>query len=235
MRDRHTKLTLSMIVKNEANRYLPEILARYRLFIDEAVIIDDGSTDESVAICRDVLHDIPLHLIQNKTSQFSNEIILRKQQWEETVRTDPVWILNLDADEIFEDRFAEQVDEILEQKIHDAIYFRLYDMWNETHYREDSYWQAHHSYRPFLIRFRPDVEYSWRETPQHCGRFPITINQYSYSCHSARIKHYGWASSEDRQRKYQRYRELDPEAQFGWKEQYDSILDENPNLILWED
>jgi glycosyltransferase involved in cell wall biosynthesis len=235
MSDRRSKLTLSMIVKNEANRYLRRVLEKHRPFIDEAVVIDDGSTDETVAVCREVLKGIPLHLVQNQTSQFSNEIILRKQQWEETVCTDPVWILNLDADEVFEDRFAEQVDDILTQTTYDAIYFRLYDMWNETHYREDSFWQAHLSYRPFMIRYRPDVEYIWKETPQHCGRFPITISHFSYWCHPARIKHYGWACPEDRLTKYQRYMELDPGARFGWEEQYNSILDENPHLIPWEE
>lgn len=235
MRDRHPKLTLSMIVKNEANRYLRQVLVKHRTFIDEAVIIDDGSTDETVAVCREVLDGIPLHLVKNKASRFSNEVVLRKQQWEETVHTDPVWILNLDADEMFEDRFVEEVDDILNQTEYDAIYFRLYDMWDQEHFREDAYWKAHLSYRPFMVRYRPDLEYVWRETPQHCGRFPITINQFSYLCHPARIKHYGWASPKDRMVKYLRYMELDPEARYGWKEQYESILDDNPHLISWEE
>jgi glycosyltransferase involved in cell wall biosynthesis len=235
MQDRPTKLTLSMIVKNETNRYLTRVLTKHRSYIDEAVIIDDGSTDETVAVCRKILDGIPLHLVQNQTSQFSNEVILRKQQWEETVKTKPDWILNLDADEMFEDRFTEQVEAILQQSLYDAMYFRLYDMWNETHYREDSFWKAHQFYRPFMIRYRPDVEYTWQETPQHCGRFPTNIYHFSYFCHPARIKHFGWASSEDRKIKYKRYMELDPEGQFGWKEQYDSILDENPHLIPWEE
>ena len=61
-------------------------------------------------------------------------------------------------------------------------------MWNETHYREDEYWNAHSVYRPFLMRYQPN----------------------------------------------KRYQLLDPDAIYGIREQYDSILDTNPNLIKWE-
>jgi glycosyltransferase involved in cell wall biosynthesis len=235
MQDLTAKLTLSMIVKNEANRYLRQALTKHRAFIDKAVIIDDGSTDDTVELCKEVLEGIPLHIIENKTSTFANEVELRKLQWEETVSTNPDWILNLDADEIFEDRFANQVKDILQQKIYDAMYFRLYDMWDETHYREDTYWQAHKFYRPFMIRYQPALEYVWKETPQHCGRFPTNIYHFPYFCHPARIKHLGWSSVKDRENKYERYMDMDPEGRYGWMEQYDSILDKDPHLIPWEE
>lgn len=38
-----------MIVKNEENRYLKKVLEALRHYIDEAVIIDDGSTDQTPA------------------------------------------------------------------------------------------------------------------------------------------------------------------------------------------
>lgn len=235
MRGEGSKLTLSMIVKNEAGRYLPEVLENHRTYIDEAVIIDDGSTDHTVDVCKEILAEIPLHLIQNETSQFSNEVVLRKQQWEETIKTNPDWILSLDADEMMERKFALQVEEILQQKKYDAIYFRLYDMWDKSYYREDSFWIAHQFYRPFMIRHQKDLEYEWKQTAQHCGRFPLQIYQFPYFCHPARVKHLGWSTPEDREKKYQRYMELDPNGEFGWKEQYHSILDEKPNLVLWED
>lgn len=129
------KLTLSMIVKNEGNRYLRRALEAHKNFIDAAVIIDDGSTDHTVDLCREALKGIPLHLVQNAASQFSNEVTLRKQQWQETIQTDPGWILNLDADEIMDSSFPSKVSDILEQQTYEAIYFRLYDMWSEAHYR----------------------------------------------------------------------------------------------------
>jgi glycosyltransferase involved in cell wall biosynthesis len=234
MSEEISKLTLSMIVKNEANRYLEKVLTSALDYIDEAVIIDDASTDHTVARCKEILHHIPLHLIENKTSQFSNEVVLRKQQWQETIKTNPKWILNLDADEKLEDSFANQVQDIQKQDHYDAVYFRLYDMWDESHYRQDTYWKAHFIYRPFLIRYRPDIDYIWEESAQHCGRFPTNICHFPYICNNTRIQHYGWASPEDRKKKYQRYMKYDPLGKFGWKEQYESILDEHPNLIHWD-
>lgn len=229
------KLTLSMIVKNEANRYLAQVLQAHRTYIDQAVIIDDGSTDETVQLCRELLDGIPLLLIENPASKFANEVELRKQQWDATVSTQPGWILNLDADEVFEDAFGQQVRGIIAGSGHDAVYFRLYDMWSQTQYREDLYWQAHRYYRPFLLRYRSDFTYRWLEKAQHCGRFPANISEFSYLCHPLRLKHYGWARAEDRRAKYERYMLLDKDARYGWKEQYESILDEHPHLVDWQE
>ncbi|MDN4604410.1 glycosyltransferase family 2 protein [Paenibacillus sp. F6_3S_P_1C] len=227
-------VTLSMIVRNEEHRYLRHALETHRPWIDRAVIIDDGSTDHTVALCQEMLEGIPLTLIVNQASLFADEVSLRKQQWETTVATGPEWILNLDADEILTTDFGIVRNQLL-GGTEDAIYFRLFDMWSETHYRDDEYWQAHAYYRPFLVRYRPEWSYEWKETPQHCGRFPLTIQHFAYGCHSPRVKHYGWARAEDRIRKYERYQALDPDARYGWKEQYESILDAEPRLLQWSE
>ncbi len=230
------KITLSMIIRNEADRYLRRVLEKARLYIDEAVIIDDASTDNSSAICKEMLQNIPLHLVKNSISKFGNEIALRKQQWEETIRTNPEWIINLDADEMFENRFKQDVKNLVAIPNVDGYCFRLFDFWSETHYRSDRYWCAHQNYQwLFLIRYHPQsTPFQWRETQQHCGRFPILPLQCLKKS-TLRIKHFGWAKPEDRLTKYNRYKKLDPDAKYGWKEQYESILDTNPNLIEWRE
>jgi hypothetical protein len=80
------------------------------------------------------------------------------------------------------------------------------------------------------IRYKEGFNYEWNEKPLHCGRFP---------CNSAPntmptmipIKHMGWSTEEDRQKKYDRYMKIDPLGRNGWLEQYKSILDESPNLV----
>jgi len=233
-KDFGNKLTLSMIVKNEGNRYLNQVLRSLRGHIDEAVIIDDGSTDNTIQICQEILQGIPLHIIQNEQSMFSNEVSLRKKQWSETIKTNPDWILNLDADEILENGFFDNVKDLINRRDIDFYYFRLYDMWDETHYREDKYWNAHSIYRPFLMRYQPHFNYLWNETPQHCGRFPINASSLPKTTSEYRVKHFGWATKTDRAAKHKRYKLLDPDALYGIREQYDSIMDTNPNLIKWE-
>ncbi|MGL4848078.1 MAG: glycosyltransferase family 2 protein, partial [Clostridium sp.] len=49
------KLTLSMVVKNEEGRYLERVLEQNKDVITNAVIIDDGSTDKTKDIIKDIL------------------------------------------------------------------------------------------------------------------------------------------------------------------------------------
>ena len=228
------KITLSMIVKNEEGRYLKQMLANLADKIDEAVIIDDGSSDNTINICREILKDIPLHIIQNKHSMFAHEAELRKKQWIETIKTNPDWILNLDADEFLEHSFWEHAQKLIDDPNYDLYCFRLYDMWNKTHYREDEHWNAHGIYRPFLMRYQKDFNYTWSETPQHCGRFPINTFSFPRVKSEFRVQHFGWATSADRKEKERRYLALDPNAIYGIWEQYESIMDTDPNLIKWK-
>ncbi|MGL4736199.1 MAG: glycosyltransferase family 2 protein [Cellulosilyticaceae bacterium] len=229
------KLTLSMIVKNEECRYLQRVLLAAREYIDNAVIIDDGSTDRTAEICKEVLGDKLTTLIVNKESKFADERRLRKQQWNATIATNPDWIIFLDADEIFEDRAKEVIRELIRSRDVDIYNFRLYDFWSETHYRQDDLWCAHHTFRPFMMRYQPNYQYQFTETAQHCGRMPSNISGLLGTTSDLRLKHYGWAREEDRIKKYQRYMALDPEGQFGSMPQYQSILDTTVSLMKWNE
>ncbi len=227
------RITLAMLVKDEADRYLSRVLRQAARYIDNAVILDDASQDDTVAICKNLLADIPLTIVSNPEAGFHNEIALRKQLWELAVATNPDWILILDADEIFEERAIEVLPALACDPNVFCYYFRLYDMWDEHFYREDPYWCAHQSYRPFMVRYVPGFPYQWRETPLHCGRFPINLGELNGRTSDLRIKHLGWMKPEDRLQKYYRYKQLDPESKFGIKEQYESILDPRPHLVSW--
>ncbi|NLY43355.1 MAG: glycosyltransferase [Clostridiaceae bacterium] len=228
------KLTLAMMVRNEAGNLLERVLSHAAKYIDKAVILDDASDDNTVEICEKVLSGIPTRIISNRESGFRNEINLRKQLWDMTVETDPDWILCLDADEIFEDSIIDHIGSLINQPNFDYYAFRLYDFWNESQYREDKLWQAHRFYRPFLVRYQPNFDYIWNEKPLHCGRFPMNITQLEGCQCNIRLRHYGWATPALREKKYKRYMELDPEGMYGNINQYRSILDPRPNLIDWK-
>lgn len=229
------KITLSMVVRNEEGHYLERVLNSLSGHVDNAVIIDDASTDGTVAMCRNLLKGIPLKIVRNTESMFADEVKLRKKQWDETIREKPDWILNLDADELVEESFWEEAQEIIDNPLNGCCDFRLFDMWDETHYREDEFWNAHSSGRTFLLRYQPQFQYHWLEIPQHCGRFPVNSKETAKAGQKYRIQHLGWSAQEDRLRKYKRYQQLDPGAIYGIREQYESILDQEPNLVAWEE
>ena len=235
IKDRPSRLTLSMLVHNEVDRYLPRVLEHVRHYIDDAVILDDASTDNTADLCRDLIarHHIPLRLIQNTRTGFGHEVTLRKQQWRLTVGTGPDWVLFLDADEVPEDHAKTDLRTLLDQKRVTYHAFRIFDLWDEDHYREDAHWHAHRSHRPFLVRFVPGFPYRWHATPLHCGRMPANVQWLPGSCSILRIRHYGWATLRDRQVKYERYMAADPEGRYGSIAQYESILDREPHLIRW--
>ncbi len=229
IKDKHS-ITLSMIVKNEEHRYLKRMLEETLDYVDNYVIIDDASTDGTVKLCEKILKDKNHKIIVNETSMFSNEYKLRKKQWDETINTDPDFILFLDADEIFENEIVDKIDYLLKNDEIDTYCFRLYDMWDEKNYREDEYWNAHSIYRPFLIRYQPNFKYKFLKKNQHCGRMPYNVTNLNTVNSEIRIKHYGWADANYRKAKYERYMLLDPEGKDGSLEQYKSIMDENPIL-----
>lgn len=229
------KLVLSMVVRNEADRYLRSVLQHAASYVDEFVILDDASEDDTTKVCQEAVNGKPLTLFKNTTSMFRDEYRLRQRQWELTLRAEPDWILFLDADEMFEDRIRDAIRPMIDQTTLDVICFRLYDMWDMEHYREDEYWRAHLIYRPFLIRYRPDFPYRWKETAQHCGRMPVNVLELPSATSQIRLKHYGWAKPSDREAKYRRYMELDPNGLHGVMGQYQSILDQHPRLLRWEE
>jgi len=211
-RRRKSGITLAMLVRNEAGRYLELVLGHAARYVERAVILDDASEDETVELCRQVLRGLPLTLVSNKEPSFHNEVVLRKQLWALVTDTHPDWILILDADEIFEERAVEELPRLAADPGVEVYYFRLYDMWDENRYREDEFWRAHHHYRPLMVRYRPGFPYRWRETPQHCGRFPWNITQLRGAASDLRVKHLGWMRPADRLAKYYRYKKLDPLA-----------------------
>lgn len=229
------KITLAMLVRNESGRHLEKVLTQTTEYIDHAVILDDASEDNTVELCEKIFKGIPLTLFSNKEPLFHNEILLRRQLWEMAVRTNPEWIIILDADELFEENSSEKLRELLSNSSQvDYLSFRLFDLWSETQYRDDPLWQAHKWYRPFIVRNIPDFQAQWQETPQHCGRFPKNIMDLRGDTSPLRIKHLGWVRPQDRLAKYYRYKRLDPNGTYGNLEQYRSILDPKPNLIEWE-
>lgn len=229
------RLVASLIIRNESSFFLENILTHLCAFVDAFVIIDDDSSDHSADLCRKILKDKPLTLVELKSSLFSREHLLRRYQWELTQAQNPEWILCLDADEFFEDAWHAHLPPILKQKQYHVVGFRKYDMWDDTHYRDDELWNAHKAVWPHLVRNLPQIDSTFQQTHQHCGRIPVAYDHLPMLQSVLRIKHYGSATPTIREKKFRRYALLDPQGLFGNLAQYSSLMDPSPNLIEWTD
>jgi hypothetical protein len=221
------------LVRNEAgkDRWLHQFLTQMKLICDRVVILDDASTDNTFEICES--YGFEMHE-NTKNLWKENELEARQYLWDKTIEDAQIgdWILCLDADELFVPEHIPFVEYLFKglQKYHcNAIGFNLYDMWSDTHYREDYYWQAHLKFWAMAVKLEKK-EYQWLNQKLHCGRFPLNSADKCIPSYIP-IKHMGWSKEEHRIKKYARYMEVDSDGKNGILEQYKSILDDKPNLI----
>lgn len=107
------KLSCCMIVKNEAER-LPKCLDTVQNLIDEIIILDTGSTDNTIEIAQKKGAKV-------YTAVWENDFAKARNQALEYVTGD--WVLVLDADEHFVSTKAEKVKQLILQK--DALVINL--------------------------------------------------------------------------------------------------------------
>ncbi|PWI57460.1 glycosyltransferase [Sulfoacidibacillus thermotolerans] len=230
------KLTAMMQVRNESNRYLRLVLDDLSSYVDEIVILDDGSTDDTVAICASYPKVVSLG--RSRTSLYGvNERALKQRLFRRTAATFPDWILAIDADEIFESRFKREVRGMINQTEIDWYAFRFYHFWHSsTHYRIDKLW-APIQYGPRLFRYFPNAVYHWNHQALHGGSVPQNVvTDFPGIPSDLRIKHFGYAGSpEETLQKYKFYISRDPNSDFCPRSHYDSMLDPDPVLELWRE
>lgn len=225
-----TKLIVQMIVKDEADRYLADVLKHTSKFADEIVITDDASTDNTVEIAREYTDKV----YTNEESMFAlHEGTLRQGAWNHLAEHASAGdiILCLDADEKL---FVTGYDiETIARTPYDVFGVTFYHMWNKTQYRVDKAWAPVISSR--LFRFKEGGTFKDRRLA--CGSEPTyvaeAIQRRSFFPNTGLVmQHLGYMRDEDKQSKYERYMTLD-KGEFHARAHLESILDGNPTLVDW--
>lgn len=168
------RLTAIMQVRNEAGRYLEQVLEELSEFVDDIVIVDDGSTDNTAQLCLSFAKVKKLVTLQS--SLFNREWELRQTLWELAVSTNPDWLLSVDADEFYEESAKREMRRLIDQDVYDWVSFRLFDFWGgTTHYREDEHWNIHTKHTRTLVRYLPTFHYFFRKWIIMCQGFRSLI------------------------------------------------------------
>jgi len=190
------KLIAMMLVKNEEDRYLREVLYDLEQYVDEITILDDCSQDNTVAICKSFKKVLVFDKILRVSIGQTDEQAARETLYRMTIERNPDWILAIDADDMFENKFKNEVRKMMESSF-DWYSFNFHQFWTP-----DSYARISKSYMiqlRRLFRYRPEKPTCFCFAFFHCGSTPQWILQDNNGKETdIRVKHFGFIRKEDR-------------------------------------
>lgn len=205
-------LAVVTMVRNEADRWLPSALEAWAQFAYEIIALDDGSTDGTA----DLLSQAGAQTFQNALgTAWGAEAGPRRALFDRAVSSGCEWLLWLDADMVP----ASDPNELMFKSL-DAVSFPLYDLWglHPPVYREDQFWQGHHSTRVWAIKNPGERRWQWSERGIHCGHLPLNLELHhlAFAPASHALLHYAYATPECRATKLKQY--LDKQDQLTERE-----------------
>jgi glycosyltransferase involved in cell wall biosynthesis len=111
------KLSLYIITLNEERR-LPMVLDSVAGLVDEIVIVDSGSTDDT----EDIARRYGARFIHHEWESVGHQVKWAEEQCANR------WVLRLDADEVVSSELAREISDIRQNGRYDAYYLRLGDV-----------------------------------------------------------------------------------------------------------
>jgi tetratricopeptide (TPR) repeat protein len=166
-------LSAAMIVRDEASR-LPECLQSIREVVDEIVIVDTGSTDETVSIARSFGARVLVHRWDGDFAAARNAGLEMA-----TGR----WILYIDADERLRPIEPELVRSTVMQATEVALRVRLKPFAGATPYWEYRLWRSHPRIRFEGVmheKVTPSIGVLVAEERMTVGESPLFIDHIGY-------------------------------------------------------
>ena len=203
-----------MLVRNEggADRYLVRAIKNLQQFCDKTVVLDDNSTDDTVAVCRANGVDV-VERIESGDGWWDagNEGTQRQRLWElasQCAGRDG-WVLIADADHELTGITPEEFRALLKADHVNAWACPLYDAWDsdKTH-RIDGFWQAWRSPRAWLARAfiqGHSGELAGYSRGVHAGHLPDWPWTVGLMPKGAAILHLGYIQEAHRLVKVERY------------------------------
>jgi glycosyltransferase involved in cell wall biosynthesis len=206
------RLTAGIRVK-DGERYAEECLRDLSLYVDEIVVLDDGSTDRTI----DIMRSFPkVKRIVRWEKNFFHEGIDRNVVLALVKDTNPEWILLPDIDEVFEERFKGELPDLMSAGDVGLYAFLFCHFWrSRTHYRIDGKWgkETREFPIPRLVRNTPGLHY-----PVHRALGTAQIAGATGRCvvSDIRVKHYGHLHEDISRRKIELYSSLDQGVDYSY-------------------
>lgn len=125
------------------------------------------------------------------------------------------WIISIDGDEVYEDKFVENVREYMQNpNPHTLAYWcnwrTVWDVINgQEMFRTDGIFGGFQNYRFFKVIPGLEIKTNDNIYNHHCGSAPVFPAE-NLDWLNVRVKHLGYDSPEQRKRKYEFYRKNDP-------------------------
>lgn len=208
------KLVASMVAKNELGRYLPECVGHLLEFVDQIVVLDDGSTDRTGEWLDDnASEQIVVHHLDPEDGFFAGHEGRRRQHLLDlTLAEQPDWVLSIDADEFVTD--GQAVRDYAENSPGRLIgNLPMEEVWkadkSALQIRTDGGWRPH----PVPCLWTAQLSgYRGRRLQianraLACGREPEIVRRYYSRARptGSSILHMGWTNKAGRQTRYERY------------------------------
>ena len=200
---------------------------------DLLVVIDDGSDkcsfkERELDIGQCYKKDFCLLRI----GKSEKEIIRRSILWEKICElgNDDDWIVLLDSDEIFHKKDIDRLKILMKQnQEHEGIIWiatRLYNMWSETEYRIDGYWNPKFELKRRIFKLKKGDYYplNFDKKTIECGEVPSYVFHTSGLNTECKLLHLGYITESERIRKYDFHKQVDPDGNFHASEHIESII-----------
>lgn len=221
----------------DGDQFFEQSLKRTSEFVDEICVLVDnpGKDDRSEEIAKACTKVVSLEISTKDFDERRDRNTLLKMAYDRKAD----WVISIDADEVFEDRFTKEFAQKLmhPSNPHIKVYgFQWRTFFNgTTQFRVDDIFGRMAGFRMFKAEPGRFI-HSGTDKGLHCGNIP-PFPPESMRWTSLRVKHYGYHTYEECKRKFDFYQALDTQknARLIGGEDYRHLLQEKMVVYPWKE